>query len=121
MVKNLDKVSIENLQERLFEETEAQQRLQKELKAALKNEREVRLENELLWVYLQRTFPGRVANAKDLRKHLLEGGDMTEELERLGAYNKVKKSSPRSRARRALGKLPGVRQIYHGLKGTRKR
>lgn len=121
MVKNLESVSLEILQERLLEEVEAQRNLQKELKAALENEREIRLENELLWVYLQRTYPGRVESAKDLRNRLLEGGDLMNELDAAGAFKKVKKTSTRSKARRALGKVPGVRQIYHGIKNTRKR
>lgn len=122
MTKGLEEVALEALQYRLLEEVEAQQRLKQELKLSLEAERELRLENELLWVYLQRTYPGRVHNARDLRNRLIEGTDLAEELDELGVYNK-KSSAPasvRGRARRALGKLPGVRQIYHGLKNTRK-
>lgn len=122
MTKNVDQVTLEALQERLLEEVQAQKRLQLELKDALESEREIRLENELLWVYLQRTYPGRVQNASDLRDRLLEGGDLAEELEQQGAYakNSGRNKSLRHRARRAVGKLPGVRQIYHGLKNIRK-
>jgi len=122
MTKNVDQVTLEALQERLLEEVQAQKRLQHELKDALESEREIRLENELLWVYLQRTYPGRVQNAGDLRDRLLEGGDLAEELEQQGAYakNSGRNKPLRHRARRAVGKLPGVRQIYHGLKNIRK-
>src|SRR5699024_6132879 len=122
MTKNVDQVTLEALQERLLEEVQAQKRLQHELKDALESEREIRLENELLWVYLQRTYPGRVQNAGDLRDRLLEGGDLAEELEQQGAYakNSGRNKRLRHRARRAVGKLPGVRQIYHGLKNIRK-
>lgn len=122
MTKDLDDVTLVLLQERLLEEVEAQKRLQRELKDALESEREIRLENELLWVYLQRTYPGRVNNARDLRNRLVEGGDLAEELEEQGAYanNDRKGKSLRHRTRRAIGKLPGVSQIYHGLKKTRK-
>lgn len=122
MTKNLDEVTLEALQERLLEEIAAQERLQHELKEALEGEREIRLENEILWVYLQRTYPGRVINAQDLRNRLIEGGDLAEELEEQGAYasSNGKSRSLRYRTRRAVGKLPGVRQIYHGLKNTRK-
>lgn len=121
MTKNLDEISLEALQERLLEEVEAQARLQRELKDALEAEREIRLENELLWVYLQRTYPGRINNATDLRNRLIEGGDLAEELEKQGAFTHEKsKKSLRQRTRQAIGKLPGVRQIYHGLKRTRK-
>lgn len=122
MTKGLEDVTFEALRERLLEEVESQQRLKHELRLALEGERELRLENELLWVYLQRTFPGRVNNARDLRIRLIEGGDLAEELDELGAYSKTEANpvSMRRRARRALGKLPGVRQIYHGLKKSRK-
>ena len=122
MTKGLEDVTFEALQERLLEEVESQQRLKQELKLALEGERDLRLENELLWVYLQRTYPGRVNNARDLRNRLIEGGDLAEELDDLGTYNKTGANpvSMRRRARRALGKLPGVRQMYHGLKKSRK-
>ena len=122
MTQDLEEVALEALQQRLLEEIEAQRRLQSELKMALGAERELRLENELLWVYLQRTYPGRIDNARGLRNSLIEGGDLAEELEEQGAYvsKRTGPASLRQRARRVVGKLPGVRQIYHGLKKPRK-
>jgi len=121
MDKDID-TSLDTLQQRLLEEVGMQQRLRKELKTTLENERDLRLENELLWVYLQRIYPGRVRNAVALRDRLLGGSDLSEELEREAAATKEKENpTMRQRTRRVLGKMPGVRQIYHGIKNSRKR
>jgi len=120
MGKNQYEVNVETLQQRLLEEIEAQERLQAELRIALEHERDLRLENELLWVYLQKKHPSRVDDAADLLQRLTTGSDLeTEMQERSG----VQKNQPRTvvqRTRSAVGKLPGVRQAYRGLKNLRK-
>src|SRR5699024_5628030 len=83
MTKDLEAVTIEVLQERLLAEVEAQQRLQNELKTALETERNLRLENELLWTYLQRKYPARVEDAADLLTRLTDGAELSAELQTL--------------------------------------
>src|SRR5699024_5687732 len=98
------------------------QRLRKELKTTLENERDLRLENELLWVYLQRIYPGRVRTAVAIRDRLLGGSDLSEEL--AGAATDAKeKENPTMRQGTSgvIGRMRGVRQIYHGIKNSRKR
>lgn len=120
MTRDLDEVSIEFLQQRLLDELDAQQRLQGELKNALESERNLRLENDLLWAYLQREHPARVKDAKSLLARLTEGSDLSVELQKRAQPGLQRKRSPRQRVRGALGKLPGVRSLYHGLKKIRK-
>lgn len=116
MAKNLHEVNTEVLQQRLLEEIEAQQRLQEELKIALEHERDLRLENELLWVYLQRKYPERVTDAAELLKRLTAGSDLATEMQNRSEVQNVQSRSMVRRARSAVGKLPGVRRAYHGLK-----
>ncbi|OAV51204.1 hypothetical protein [Enteractinococcus helveticum] len=120
MSKNLDEASLETLQQRLLEELEAQQRLQTELTVALESERNLRLENDLLWAYLQRKHPNRVNDAKGLLKRITEGSDLAVELQKPEEANAPKNRSLRKRVRGALGKLPGVHRAYHGLKNRGK-
>ena len=116
MAKNLHEVNTEVLQQRLLEEIEAQQRLQEELKIALEHERDLRLENELLWVYLQRKYPERVTDAAELLKRLTAGSDLATEMQNRSEVQNAQSRSMVRRARSAVGKLPGVRRAYHGLK-----
>src|SRR5699024_11612265 len=83
MTKDLEAVTIEVLQERLLAEVEAQQRLQNELKTALETERNLRLENEMLWTYLQRKYQARVEDAADLLIRLTEDVEISAELQTL--------------------------------------
>lgn len=125
MTKNLEETSLETLQQRLLEEIDAQRRLQDELKTALESERNLRLENDLLWVYLQRKQPARVEDAKGLLSRLAEGSDLANELQQAGGTkagttkagaNRTLKQKVRGR----LGRLPGVHRAYHGLKNLGK-
>lgn len=122
MTKDWDDISFETLQQRLVEEVDAQKRLQKELKTALAHERDLRLENELLWVYLQDRAPARVDDAASLLERLTKGSDLAQELQnRSGEMERTRESVSGSRSlirrtRSAVGKLPGVRRIYHSLK-----
>ena len=120
MSMNLDEASLETLQQRLLEELESQRRLQSELTAALESERNLRLENDLLWAYLQRKHPNRVKDAKGLLNRLCEGSDLRVELQRIDEGSTTKSRTLRKRARGALGKLPGVHRAYHGLKSLGK-
>jgi len=120
MTQNLDDASIEVLQQRLLDEIEAQQRLQEELKSALENERDLRLENDLLWVYLQRKRPARVHDAKNLLARLVEGSDLANELQPKAGAKPVKNRTLKQKVRGGIGKLPGVHWAYHGLKNIGK-
>lgn len=125
MIKNLHEVSVETLQERLLEEIEAQERLQEELKTALQHEKDLRLENELLWVYLQERFPARVQDAAELLERLTSGSDLAYEMQKRTGVERTgltpeQPRTLRQRTRSAVGRLPGVRQAYHGLKNLRK-
>ncbi|GAA4119648.1 hypothetical protein [Enteractinococcus coprophilus] len=120
MSMNLDEASLETVQQRLLEELEAQQRLQSELSAALESERSLRLENDLLWAYLQRKYPNRVKDAQQLLQRMAEGSDLTVELQKQGEIQAPKNRTLRKRVRGALGKLPGVHRAYHGLKNLGK-
>lgn len=120
MTKNLEEASIEHLQQRLLEEIDAQQRLQDELKNALQNERDLRLENDLLWVYLQRKHPARVEDAKGLLSRLAEGSDLAKELQQSQAAKAGANRTLKQKVRGRLGKLPGVHRTYHGLKNIGK-
>lgn len=120
MTKNLEEASIEVLQQRLLEEIDAQQRLRGELKNALESERNVRLENDLLWVYLQRKHPARVDDAADLLSRLVEGRDLANELQQAGGGTPAKNRTLKQKVRGRLGKLPGVHKAYHGLKNLGK-
>lgn len=120
MVKNLHEVNNEALQQRLLEEVDAQERLQKELENALQHEKDLRLENELLWAYLREKHPSRVTDAADLLERLTAGSDLATELqERAGVEDKQSRTMVQ-RARGAVGKLPAVRRVYHGLKNLGK-
>ncbi|HEY4536177.1 MAG TPA: hypothetical protein VIG71_09455 [Enteractinococcus sp.] len=120
MSDNLHAASIETLQQRLLEELEAQQRLHEELAATLESERSLRLENDLLWAYLQRKHPTRVKDAKSLLNRLSEGGDLAIELQKRDDASPSNKRSLKKRIRGALGKLPGVHRTYHSLKNLGK-
>src|SRR5699024_6344053 len=119
MTKDLEAVSIEVLQERLLAEVEAQQRLQNELKTALETERNLRLENELLWTYLQRKYPARVEDAADLLTRLTDGAELSAELQTLQPAPGSSRTL-RQRVRSRLGKVPGVHWAYHGIKNIGK-
>ncbi|GAA2044952.1 hypothetical protein GCM10009720_27350 [Yaniella flava] len=120
MTKNLEEASIEILQQRLLEEVDAQQRLQDELKNALENERDLRLENDLLWVYLQHKQPARVSDAKALLSRLVDGSELANELQQTGGATNRKNRTLKQKVRGGLGKLPGVHRAYHGLKNIGK-
>ena len=120
MSMNIDEAGLETLQQRLLEELEAQQRLQTELTAALESERNLRLENDLLWAYLQRKHPQRVKDAKGLLNRITEGSDLAVELQKQDEATSPKDRTLRKRVRGALGKLPGVHRAYHGLKNRGK-
>lgn len=120
MTKDLEAASIETLQQRLLEETEAGQRLQDELKTALENERNLRLENELLWTYLQRKYPARVDDAADLLSRLTDGAQISAELQTSTPVQPDTTRTVRQRVRSRIGKLPGVQKAYHGIKNIGK-
>jgi regulator of replication initiation timing len=120
MDKNLHETTVETLQQRLLEEIDAQDRLQQELKTALEHEKDLRLENELLWVYLHKKYPERVEDAAELLERLTAGSDLATEMqERTGVPPKESRTMVQ-RTRSAVGKLPGVRRAYHGLKNLGK-
>ena len=119
MTKDLEAVNLEVLQERLLAEVEAQQRLQNELKTALETERNLRLENELLWTYLQRKYPARVEDAADLLTRLTDGAELSAELQTLQPAPGSSRTL-RQRVRSRLGKVPGVHWAYHGIKNIGK-
>lgn len=116
MSENLDETATETLQQRLLEELQAQQRLQDELKAALESERSLRLENDLLWAYLHREHPQRVKDAQGLLARLAEGSDLSIELHDPKQRDVPKQRKLKKRVRGALGRLPGVHRVYHGIK-----
>ena len=120
MVKNLHEVNIETLQQRLLEEVDAQERLQEELRIALQHEKDLRLENELLWVYLQKKYPSRVEDAADLLERLTAGSDLATEMQERSGVQEKQSRTVVQRTRSAVGKLPGVRRTYHGLKNLGK-
>lgn len=121
MTKNLEEASVEILQQRLLEELETQQRLQDELKNTLEKERDLRLENELLWVYLQRKQPVRVQDAQELLSRLVEGNHLAAELQDDQKPDSgVQQRTLKQKVRGRLGKLPGVHRAYHGLKNIGK-
>lgn len=117
MTKNLEEASVEVLQQRLLEELEAQQRLQDELKTALESERNLRLENDLLWAYLQRKYPARVDDAQGLLSRLVEGSDFSTEVhDGSNGPQSARQRTLKQKVRGRLGKMPGVHWAYHGLK-----
>src|SRR5699024_7813748 len=116
MTQHLQAASTDVLQERLIEEIHAQQRLQDELKTALETERNLRLENELLWTYLQRKYPARVEDAADLLTRLTDGAELSAELQTLQPVTETSSRTLRQRVRSRLGKVPGVHWAYHGIK-----
>jgi hypothetical protein len=116
MAKHLSEVSIETMQQRLIEEVEAQQRLSGELRIALERERDLRLENELLWVYLQRKHPARIQEAREVLEELKAGSDLRTVVESSIDQNVKSSRTIKQRFRGAFGKLPGARRVYHGLK-----
>ena len=120
MSMNLDEASLETLQQRLLEELEAQQRLQSELTTALESERSLRLENDLLWAYLQRKYPNRVKEAQGLLRRIADGSDLSLELHKQDEIHAPRNRTLRKRVRGALGKLPGVHRAYHGFKNLGK-
>lgn len=120
MAENLEEASVEALQQRLLEELEAQQRLQEELKTALESERNLRLENDLLWAYLQRKYPARVDDAQELLSRLVEGSDFSIEVHGSNGSKSVPQRTLKQRVRGRVGKLPGVHWAYHGLKNIGK-
>ena len=120
MSDNLDEVSLDVLQHRLIEEVEAQQRLQEELRVALENEKQLRLENDVLWAHLKDRHPGRITDARDMLTRLTEGGELTDELRQSALAPSRQNRTLRQRVRRKIGTLPGVHKMYHGLKNLRK-
>lgn len=120
MTKNLDEASIEVLEQRLLDEIDAQQRLQDELKTALENERDLRLENDLLWVYLQQKHPARADDAKSLLSRLVQGSELAQELQQGSGSKVAKDRTLKQKVRSRLGKVPGVHRAYHGLKNIGK-
>ncbi|GAA4473683.1 hypothetical protein GCM10023190_06220 [Enteractinococcus fodinae] len=120
MSDNLEEVSLEVLQHRLIEEVEAQQRLQEELRVALESEKQLRLENDVLWAHLEDRHPGRLTDARDMLARLTEGGELTHELKRSALAPSRQNRTLRQRVRRKIGTLPGVHKMYHGLKNLRK-
>ncbi len=120
MTKNLDAVSVEVLQQRLAEELDAQRRLQEELQTALESERNLRLENDLLWAYMERKYPERIKEAEGLLQRLTEGSDLSIELKNRAHKTPAKNKTFRQRVRHKVGTLPGVPRVYHGLKNLRK-
>ena len=120
MTKNLEEASVEVLQQRLLEELEAQQRLQDELKTALESERNLRLENDLLWAYLQRKYPARVDDAHGLLSRLIEGNDLSAEVHDAKRSKGSQQRTLKQKVRGRIGKMPGVHRAYHGLKNIGK-
>lgn len=120
MGQDLEHAAADALQQRLVEELASQQRLQEELRTALENERGLRLENDLLWAYLEREEPQRVKDARGLLERLAAGSDLAIELHDPQRSNAPSQRSVKRRVRGAIGKLPGVHRIYHGLKNLRK-
>lgn len=120
MTRDLEAVNIEVLQERLLEEVDAHQRLQDELKTALETERSLRLENELLWAYLQRKYPSRVEDAAELLTRLTDGAELSAELQTLRPATDDRNRTLGQRVRSRLGKVPGVHWAYHGIKNIGK-
>ena len=120
MTKNLEHASIDVLQQRLLEELAAQQRLKGELKIALESERDLRLENDLLWAYLQNKYPSRVDDAQDLLSRLVEGSDLATQVHDSTLGKSAKQRTLKQKVRGRLGKLPGVHRAYHGLKNLGK-
>lgn len=108
------------LQERLLEEIKAQERLLYELKLALESEKDLRLENDLLWAHLERNYPGRVVDAAELLARLKQGNDLASELQAKVPVTAAKVPTLRQTVRKAIGGLPGVRRVYHGLKNIGK-
>ena len=119
MSEHLERIGVETLQQRLIEETEVQRRLQDELKAALQSERSLRLENDILWAYLKREHPQRVKDARGLLTRLVDGSDLSTELLSQQRADGAQFRSLKKRVRGAIGKVPGVQRIYHGLKKLR--
>lgn len=120
MTKNLEEASVEVLQQRLLQELEAQQRLQDELKTALESERNLRLENDLLWAYLQRRYPARVDDAQGLFSRLVEGSDFSTEVHGSNGSKIKQQRTLKQKVRGRLGRMPGVHRAYHGLKNIGK-
>src|SRR5699024_3870007 len=120
MTRDLEAVNIEVLQERLLEEVDAHQRLQDELKTALETERSLRLENELLWTYLQRKYPSRVEDAAELLTRLTDGAELSAELQTLRPATDDCNRPLGPGARRRRGTVPGVPSAYHGIKNIGK-
>src|SRR5699024_7519691 len=120
MAKNLDVVSIETLQQRLLEEIEAQELLNEELTIALERERDLGLENELLWVYLQRKHPDRVHDAQKVLAKLRAGSELEIALKEGRIKNGSGSRTVIQRVRNGLGKLPGVHRAYHAIKNIAK-
>lgn len=118
MSEYLDEARVEALQQRLIEELDAQKRLQNELETALRSERNLRLENDILWAYLKREYPQRVKDAQRLLDQLIEGSDLSAELQLQNEQrtNGARRRPLHKRVRGVIGKVPGVHRVYHGLK-----
>lgn len=112
MIESLEEVSFETLQEQYLKETEARQRLQQELKTALVAEKNLRLENDFLRLHLRGKHPGRIKDVDRALQQLGIGSDTAIVFnDKQPFYRRAA-----SRIRRAVGRMPGVRQLYHGIK-----
>lgn len=119
MSDDFRELSVEVIQQRLVQETEAQQRLQDELRDALESEKRLRLENDVLKAHLEQSYPGRVEDARELYEQLLQSGDLLEGLQQNATSSAKKPRTIRQKIRRGLGSLPGVHRVYHSLKNKR--
>lgn len=116
MTTNLNETSIVALQEQLLEEIDARRRLQDELKQSLRTEKNLRLENDFLRLHLRGKHPGRIKDVATILKQLDAGVEVADVVD--DERSLLRRTA--SRTRKAAGKMPGVRKVYHGLKNLTK-
>lgn len=112
MTADLNDTSILALQEQLLEEIDARQRLQEELKLALRAQKDLRLENDFLRLHLRGKHPGRIKDVATVLKQLDAGVEVVDVVD---DDRRILRRTA-SRSRKAIGRMPGVRKVYHGLK-----
>jgi len=112
MTESLEEVSFGILQEQYLKELKARQRLQQELKITLAAEKNLRLENDFLRLHLRGKHPGRIKDVDRALQQLGIGADTANVFnDKQPLYRRII-----SRIRRAVGRMPGVRRLYHGIK-----
>lgn len=116
MSANLYEASLSALQDQLLEEVDARQRLQKELKMSLRVEKDLRLENDFLRLHLKGKHPGRIKDVATVLKQLDAGVEAVDVVDDERPFFK----RAASRLRKKIGRMPGVRQLYHGVKNLLK-